>query len=324
MIKEEFGFGDSIEEAQQQALQKLNCGDADYKIEIIEDYKPKVLGIFGGHQAQVRAYYECPDAPKSAKKATGTKPRQTSKPKSERAPKQEAAKETPKADTKSREAVEEKQQLNYVPLENVDKDSPAVNAANYLVKVLEKMGVGELTVKVADVENGAQLLFEGENLGVVIGRRGETLDSLQYLASFVANSGRSGKYFRIVLDIGNYREKREDTLKTLAKRMAAQALKSGRTRSLEPMNPYERRIIHTVVQDIDGVVSHSVGDGINRHVVICPEGVTPRYGRNDRNDRRRGGRGDRGNRRPSNAVESPKREPRSDDSGDAPLYGRIG
>ncbi len=304
MIKEEFGFGNSIEEAQQQAIEKLNCGDADYKIEIIEDYKPKVLGLFGGHQAQVRAYCECPDKP--VKKERKEKTRAPKAQKAERAEKP-AAQETA---------------LNYVDINTLEKGSPAVLAAEYLVKVLEKMGAGEITVKAADVENGAQLLIEGENLGVCIGRRGETLDSLQYLASFVANAGRTGKYFRIVLDIANYREKREDILKALARRMAAQALKSGRPRSLEPMNPYERRIIHTVVQEIDGAVSHSVGDGANRHVVICPEGVQPRMGRGDR---RTGGRPQRGgNRRPSNVVESPNREPRSDDSGDAPLYGRIG
>ena len=312
MIKEEFGIGATVEEATEQAVAKLNCGDADYKIDIIEDYKPKVLGLFGGHPAKVRAYYECPDEVKPQKKA---KPKKNDNKGSK--PKQKAP-ETEKKVQKE----ELKPELNFIPLSEVDPAQPSAISANYLITVLEKMGVSGLSIKVAETPDGAHLALEGENLGVVIGRRGETLDALQYLASFATNARRTGGYYRIVLDIGNYREKREETLKSLARRMSAQAIRTGRNRSLEPMNPYERRIIHTEVQDIEGVSSFSVGDGDRRHVVIQPEGGS-RGGRYDNRGRRNGRSGGR-DRKPDNKVEAPVREPKSDYEGETPLYGRIG
>lgn len=124
------------------------------------------------------------------------------------------------------------------------------------------------------MENSAKFTLKGENLGVIIGRRGETLDALQHLTSLAA-SDKDSKYYRIMLDTENYREKREKTLQSLAKRTAASAIKSGRQRSLEPMNPYERRIIHTAVQEVEGVSSHSVGEGNRRHVVITPDNKRP-------------------------------------------------
>lgn len=308
MVKEEFGYGNSIEEATEQAIKMLNPGDADYTIEVIDDVKPKVLGIFGGHPAKVRAFYECPDEPKQKKK----QPKKQDKP-------QKKQPEVKTEQSVKSDATAPK--LNYVELSEVPAGTPAATAANYIVAVLEKLGVTDSSVKVAEIENGSQIHVDGGNLGVIIGRRGETLDALQYLASFAANAGTSG-YYRIVLDTGNYREKREEILKSLARRIAAQCIRTSRARSLEPMNPYERRIIHTQVQEIEGVSSHSVGDGERRHVVICPDGVTPR--RNDNRDRR-GGRGPRDRRNaPSQKVEAPVREPRSDSEGDAPLYGRIG
>ncbi len=308
MVKEEFGYGNSIEEATEQAIKMLNPGDADYTIEVIDDVKPKVLGIFGGHPAKVRAFYECPDAPKKKQNKKQDKPNKN----------KEKVKPTSEKEVKE---PEQKPTLNYVELDKIEKGTPAATAANYVVAVLEKLGVTDISVKVAEIENGSQLHIDGANLGVIIGRRGETLDALQYLASFAANAGTSG-YYRIVLNTGNYREKREETLKSLARRIAAQCIRTSRARSLEPMNPYERRIIHTEIQEIEGVSSHSVGDGTRRHVVICPDGVTPR--KNDNRDRR-GGRGGRDRRNaPTQKVDAPSREPRSDSEGDAPLYGRIG
>ena len=112
-----------------------------------------------------------------------------------------------------------------------------------------------------------------------------------------------GGYYRISLDVGNYREKRERTLTSLANRIAAQVIRSGRSRSLEPMNPYERRIIHTAVQEIEGVTSNSVGEGDRRHVVISPDGTVAK-----KND--------------NQATASVSRAPRSD-SDSLPLYGKI-
>ena len=297
MIKEEFGIANSVEEATKIAIEKLGLQDSDYKIEIIDDVKPKVLGLFGGHPAKVRAFVELPDKPakKRAKK-----------------PANKGAEKPQKTAKEEKPAVE----LDYKNLDEIDQNSAPYKTAKYLINILEKMGVMNVNIKVATIDNGSQLLIDGENLGVVIGRRGETLDALQYLASFAANANGTQGYYRIVLDVCGYREKRENTLKSLAKRMSSQAIKSGRNRSLEPMNPYERRIIHTVVQGIEGVSSHSVGDGANRHVVITPDNAAPRRSSGNRYNSR--------GRKPqdSKTVEAPKREPRSDLEGES-LYGRI-
>ena len=115
------------------------------------------------------------------------------------------------------------------------------------------MGLTSANVDIQPNESGAALVLSGDDVGFVIGHRGETLDALQYLASLVANH-TEGAYFRLTLDVGNYREKRKETLEALGRKMAARAVKTGRNASLEPMNPYERRIIHTAVQDRKSVV----------------------------------------------------------------------
>ena len=124
------------------------------------------------------------------------------------------------------------------------RSTPADAAAEYLRNVLSGMGLGNVNIEIREEEAGAELVLTGENIGFIIGHRGETLDSLQYLASLVANHVDES-YYRITLDVGNYREKRKETLENLGRKMAARAVKTGRNASLEPMNPYERRIIHT-------------------------------------------------------------------------------
>ena len=215
----------------------------------------------------------------------------------------------------------------------VEERDPAQEAAAYLKSVLSEMGLPEATVEVHPVEAGAELVLGGDDIGFIIGHRGETLDALQYLASLVANHV-DGSYFRITLDVGNYREKRKETLESLGKKMAARAVKTGRNSSLEPMNPYERRIIHTAVQTVAGAKSWSEGVDQGRHVVIGPEGgerPQPRRndrrgGRNDRNGRSRGGYNDR-NRRPRNDRNRPDPKPRAEgpksDDPNTPIYGRI-
>ena len=172
-----------------------------------------------------------------------------------------------------------------------EKD-PAEAAKAFLSRVLEKMGVVGASVT-ARVENETCVLaIEGEDLGFIIGRRGETLDALQYLTGLVANRV-DNSYYRISIDIGNYREKREQTLEALAKRIGEKAAKTGRRTSLEPMNPYERRIIHTAVQEIEGATSFSVGSDAARHVVIAPSDDNPMKN-NSRPRRRRGNGGANG------------------------------
>lgn len=163
------------------------------------------------------------------------------------------------------------------------KISPAQQAAEYLKEILVKMDVSNPEIKIIEGEKGSTLEISGDNLGVIIGRRGETLDALQYLAGLVANRV-DNSYYRITLNIGNYREKREQSLIGLAKKIARGAAKTGKKTSLEPMNPYERRIIHTAVQEVKGATSWSVGEEPYRHVIIGPSEDNPgkRSGRGGR------------------------------------------
>ncbi len=219
----------------------------------------------------------------------------------------------------------------------VEERDPAEEAAAYLKNVLGEMGLSQASVEIQREEAGAALTLSGDDIGFIIGHRGETLDALQYLASLVANRV-DGTYYRITLDVGNYREKRKETLEALGKKMAARAVKTGRNSSLEPMNPYERRIIHTAVQTVAGAKSWSEGVDQGRHVVIGPEGgERPQPRRSDRgrggnrgrNDRNRGGKGgynDR-NRRPRGDRSRPNPAPRAEgpktDDPNTPIYGRI-
>lgn len=308
MIKEAIGFGATVDEAKEDAILKLGAKiEEDVQIEIISLPKKKILGLFGGAQAEVKAYVERPDKPakknnKPAKKAeNNTKPEKKEKPQ-----KQEAKKVEPKVEKPEVETVDQSQ---------IDVNSPTGKAIAYLNAILKNLGCENVEIKAAVRENGALIVLEGEGLGVVIGHRGETLDALQHLVSLAANN--SGGYFKVTLNIGDYREKREQTLVSLANRVANQVKSNSRNRALEPMSAYERRIIHTAVQEIEGVCSASIGEGKNRRVVIFPEGGTPNMPRRD-NNRRRNDRG----RKPSNTVASaPTREPKRDT--DIPLYGKI-
>lgn len=309
MIKEAIGFGATVDEAREDAILKLGAKlEEDVQIEIISLPKKKVLGIFGGAQAEVKAYVERPDKPAKKNNKPEKKAQPQAKPeKKEKAPKQEVKKAEPKAEKVEIEAVDQSQ---------IDAASPTGKAIAYLNAILKDLGCENAEVKAAVRENGATIILEGEGLGVVIGHRGETLDALQHLVSLAANN--AGGYFKVTLNIGDYREKREQTLIGLATRVAEQVKRTSRNRALEPMSAYERRIIHTAVQEIEGVSSSSTGEGKNRRVVIFPEGGTPNMPRRDDNRRRN----NRGGRKPSNTVASaPSREPKRDT--DIPLYGKI-
>ncbi len=220
------------------------------------------------------------------------------------------------------------------------RTSPADAAVEYLRTILGHMGVTDVTFTVKEEENGALISISGEDVGFIIGHRGETLDALQYLAGLVSNHVENS-YYRVTLDIGNYREKRRETLEVLGRKIAAKAVRTGRNTSLEPMNPYERRIIHTAVQTVEGAKSWSEGEDLGRHVVIGPiEGERPQPQRRPKGRRPdgkggrpqggrppRGGSGSRPPRRDSSSAPRPQAAPqqpaqRRDDSA-APLYGRI-
>lgn len=144
-------------------------------------------------------------------------------------------------------------------------------AAEFVNGLLKHMGVTGNVLAAADSES-LHIRIDGDTMGVLIGRRGETLDAMQYLTSLVVNRSRkSDGYMRVTLDTEDYREKREETLRRLAKRVAHQVRSTGRPRVLEPMNPYERRILHSALQSNPFVSTHSEGDEPNRRVVVTPK-----------------------------------------------------
>ena len=203
------------------------------------------------------------------------------------------------------------------------------NVVNYLENVLKLMGVSDFTTDVVPLEDGIMININGNKIGVAIGRKGETIDALQHLVSLVANRGKDD-YFRVTLNPGEYREKRESVLIGVAKKSAEKALRIQRNTVLEPMNSYERRIIHNAVQEIEGVESWSVGEGDHRRVVIGNKEFANNRtgGRNDRRGGQRGGynRGgrynrDRGSRNDYKVNAQPTREPIKDSNG--PLYGVV-
>ena len=154
-----------------------------------------------------------------------------------------------------------------IPADQVVEDSAPGRALAFLRELTHLMGV-EVSIEVGtDAEGNVFANMTGDTLGILIGRRGETLDALQYLTSLKVNRGQEG-YTRVTLDTENYRAKREEALTRLANRMANRAIKTGRKVSLEPMNPYERRILHSALQANDQVDTHSEGEEPNRHVVI--------------------------------------------------------
>ena len=157
--------------------------------------------------------------------------------------------------------------VTMIPDDQVDADSAAGKAKAFLAELTQMMGVNVEIAVGNDEEGNVFVQMTGDTLGILIGRRGETLDAIQYLTSLKVNRGQEG-YTRVTIDTENYRAKREDTLIRLANRMANRAVKTGRKVSMEPMNPYERRIIHSALQANQAVDTHSEGEEPNRHVVI--------------------------------------------------------
>ena len=147
-----------------------------------------------------------------------------------------------------------------------------MKAVDFVKTLVKNMGL-DVEVKAESInDKDTKITLVGESAGMLIGHHGETLDALQYLANLTANNGDDrDDYSKISVDIENYRAKREETLRTLARRMAARVRKNNRSMTLEPMNPYERRVIHSEVQNIEGVSTYSIGSDDNRKIVICPE-----------------------------------------------------
>ena len=287
----------TVEEAITAGLNVLGASIGDVDIVVLEEGSKGLFGLFGSRQAKVRLTLketeenlfdeiavkpvkaekpapkaekvEKPAAPKAEKVEKAEKP---AAPKAEKKPASKAEKPAVKEEKKPlppKEPVKplEKPVVTMIPNEEVAADSAAGKAQAFLKELTHLMGV-EVDVAVGnDADGNVYVSMTGDTLGILIGRRGETLDALQYLTSLKINRGQEG-YTRVTLDTENYRAKREDTLMRLANRMANRAVKTGRKVSLEPMNPYERRIIHSALQANEAVDTHSEGDEPNRHVVI--------------------------------------------------------
>ena len=149
----------------------------------------------------------------------------------------------------------------------VEMNNTADVAEDFLRNVIKAMKLTNIEITSEKNEDSAVFNIEGEDVGFVIGRRGETLDALQYLTSLVANHVENS-YFKITVNTGNYREKREKTLEILGRKLAFKAVKTGKKSSLEPMNPYERRIIHSALQNDKYVTTHSEGEEPFRKVIV--------------------------------------------------------
>ena len=290
----------TTEEAISAGLESLGLSISEVKVDIIEEGSKGLFGLFGSRPAKVRFTVEEDEADdevhnlfdgmldeKEEKKAEkkAEKPAEKKAPKAEKkekpakeekkAEEKPAKEETPKAEKPARKPrepkkpVEEKpvEKKEIVPAEQADRATPAGKAQEFLQELTKLMNVPVSVAVSTDEEGNVHVNMEGDTLGILIGRRGETLDALQYLTSLQVNKGKSD-YTRVTLDTENYRAKREEALIRLANRMANRCQKTGRKVSMEPMNPYERRILHSALQDHPAVTTHSEGDEPNRHVVI--------------------------------------------------------
>ena len=196
-------------------------------------------------------------------------------------------------------------------------------AFDYIKGIIAAMDI-KAEYKIYQNKNGAVINIDSDRNANIIGRRGDTLDAVQYLSSMIANKGDK-EYFRITIDCFGYREKRKATLQQLAEKVAKSVLRTGRSQPLEPMNPYERRVIHSAISKIDGVSSRSVGDEPYRKIIISSVNGR-RYG----NDKRRGGGRKNFDRQHeskkidlSTSFEKDYKRPKPEDTIEGGLYGKI-
>lgn len=244
------------------ALEQLGLDRDDVSVEILERAKSGFLGI-GAAPAKVKVSYEVDD-PQDRMPVVEEAAKVIEKPKATVEP-QEETKEKP--EVKLAEVEEEPAQTGEA--EAMPEEVPVEEAiSTFITGLLEKMG----SVAVCDITHkeqwSYQVVLQGENLGMLIGHRGETLDAIQQLTNYAVNRNRA-KRVRIHLDVENYRAKREESLKNLAQKMAGKAVKYQKNMTLEPMNAYERHVIHEALQGYQDVVTYSKGTEPNRRTVIA-------------------------------------------------------
>ena len=269
MIKYLEKSGRTMEEAIAAALAELGLSEEEISVEVLERAKSGFLGI-GAQPAVIRVSYEVPDEP--AKKESAPAP----------APKKEEKKPEPKKaeEKKSEKKPEPKKAEPKKPAEKkaapVDETEEFAAVRSFVSGLMERMGV-EADIEISRRDNGGiNVKLSGSGMGAIIGRRGETLDAIQHLTNYVVNRD-SDKHMHISVDAENYRAKREESLTKLAEKMAEKAIKYKRSMALEPMNSYERHVIHTALQNYDGVTTSSTGVEPNRRVVVS-------YVRSEQND----------------------------------------
>ena len=282
MIRTQESTGKTVDEAFAKACALLGVQAEDENVsrEVLE--YPQKTGFLGlkTTPAKVRVSVEEPDAPAAVPakpvEVVAEQPVETAAPVQETAPVAEevpaavaepaapAAEQTPAAQQPA-EAAEEAEEVE-VPIV-IEENAKVKAAVDYLREVITLMGVENVTFSAVQKGEATIIRLDGEKLGALIGRRGETMESLSYLASLVANR-LEGDYIKLGLDVAGYRDKRENDLTVLAQRIGNKVRKTGRSFAMEPMNPYERRIIHSAIGKMEGVRSESKGEGRDRRVVI--------------------------------------------------------
>ena len=318
MIRTQEATGKTVDEARINACALLGVEKDDINVsyEVLE--MPQKTGFLGLKltPAKVRVSVELPDEPVAAPAAPAAAPAPVVEEKAAPAEPvvEETAPEAPAVETSAapaEEAVPAEEQAApasegeevEVPI-RIEENAKVQAAVDYLKDVIEKMGVQDVSFSAVQKGEATIIRLNGEKMGALIGRRGETMESLSYLASLVANR-LEGDYIKLGLDVAGYRDKRESDLTALAQRIGTKVRRTGRSFAMEPMNPYERRIIHSAIGKMEGVRSESKGEGRDRRVVIYstdPNAVAesanarprgPRGGR-DRNSNGRGGSYHRG------------------------------
>ena len=265
--------GKTEDEAIRRALEQLGLERDDVSVEILERAKSGFLGI-GGSPATVRVSYDdgqpepVKPEPKSAAPKAEKKPvycaevlqkEVRAREKQEREAKRGERRAEPKAEKAPREPAMLGEEI---------RDEKSEQIRTFLSGLLEHMDA-KAEVKVYEVEkNRYKVILEGEKLGALIGRRGETLDAIQQLTNYSINRGGESKRARVQIDAENYREKREESLERLAQKVAGKVVKYRRNVTLEPMNAYERHVIHTALQDTQYITTFSIGTEPNRRVVV--------------------------------------------------------
>lgn len=319
----------TIEEAKKLAVEKFGKSENEIVFRILEEPKKGFLGL-GKTDAKIEATVA--DAAPEKKAAEPVKKEAPKKPaENENAPEVKEEENTAVSEEAAADDEDEYSIENFTLIEDEALINPKVKLAqNYIESVLRAMDVkAEFTVY--QNETGAIINVESDNNGTIIGRRGETLDAIQYLCSIIANKGDKD-YFRITIDCYGYRKKRKETLEQLAAKVAKSVLRTGRSQPLEPMNPYERRVIHSAISSIEGVSSKSVGEEPYRKIVISSNNPKKGGGRrrndNNRGDRRNNRSRSRENFEPraidlSTSFEKDYKKPKPEDSIEGGLYGKI-